>query len=299
MRPAKTLVLGAGYIGEAFADLAHARGDTVVACTATAASAEALAVKKDYVVVDCDVTNRASVEALRKSRGEFDLMLFSASSGRGGAERYRSVYLEGARNLAAIFAEAHLLYTGSTSVYAQTDGRWVDESSPAEPDRETGKILRETEDVVKTARGTVARLAGIYGPGRSVLLRRFLSGQSVLEGDGGRWINQIHRDDIVQGLAMLGPARAIAVPGIYNFCDDRPTTQLECYTWLAKKFQRPVPPPAPADYERKRGWTNKRVSNARLRALGWVPRFSSFFDAVQAGLDPEGAADAAPPANSA
>jgi nucleoside-diphosphate-sugar epimerase len=299
MLPTRTLVLGAGYVGEAFANFAHARGDSVVACTATADSAEALAVKKDFVVVGCDVTRRASVEALRQSRGEFDLVLFSASSGRGGAERYRSVYLEGARNLAAVFADAHLLYTGSTSVYAQTDGRWVDESSPAESDRETGKILRETEDVVQAARGTVARLAGIYGPGRSVLLRRFLSGQSVLEGDGERWINQIHRDDIVHGLALLGPAHATAIPGIYNFCDDRPTTQLECYTWLAKNFQRSLPPSAPADYERKRGWTNKRVSNAKLRALGWAPRFSSFFDAVQAGLDPGGSTEAVPPANSA
>jgi len=31
---------------------------------------------------------------------------------------------------------------------------------------------------------------------------------------------------------------------------------------------------------RKRGWTNKRVSNARLRSLGWVSRYPSFFDAV-------------------
>ena len=213
-------------------------------------------------------------------------VLFSASSGRGGAERYRAVYLEGARNLAAVFAGARLLYTGSTSVYAQTDGGWVDESGPAEPDRETGRLLRETEEVVLAAGGTVARLAGIYGPGRSILLRRFLAGQAVIEGDGGRWINQAHRDDIVQALAMLSRTPDAVGPAILNVCDDRPLTQLECYTWLAKHFGRPLPPVAPPDYDRKRGWTNKRVSNARLRALGWAPRFPSFFDAVASGLDP-------------
>jgi nucleoside-diphosphate-sugar epimerase len=294
----RTLIIGAGYIGEAFADFAHARGDTVVAGTASEISAQALGATKEYAVVDCDVSDRGAVEALRKARGEFDLVIFSASSGRGGPERYRSVYLEGAKNLAAVFADTHLIYTGSTSVYAQTDGGWVDESSPAEPDRETGKILRGTEEVVLAAGGTVARLAGIYGPGRSILLRRFLAGHAVLESDGGRWINQAHRDDIVHGLATLGQTRETSAATIYNVCDDRPTTQLECYTWLARHLGRELPPGAPPDYNRKRGWTNKRVSNARLRALGWAPRFSSFFDAVQAGLDPGQADAGGSPANS-
>ena len=299
MPATRTLIVGAGYVGEAFADFAYAHGDSVVACTASDASARALAAKKEYTVCACDVGVLADVKSLRKDGGRFDLVLFSASSGRGGADRYREVYLEGARNLANTFADAHLLYTGSTSVYAQTDGCWVDESSETAPSRETGKVLRETEEIVLAAGGTVARVAGIYGPGRSVLLRRFLAGQAVVEGDGGRWLNQAHQADIVRGLATLGRARASSAGVIYNVCDDRPITQLECYGWLARHFARPLPPTAPPDHERKRGWTNKRVSNARLRALGWVPGFSSFFDAVQAGLDPgPGASDAAP-ANSA
>ncbi len=69
--------------------------------------------------------------------------------------------------------------------------------------------------------------------------------------------------------------------------------------WLARHFERPLPPAAPPDFARKRGWTNKRVANARLRALGWAPRFPSFFDAVQAGLDPGPGEAGAAPANSA
>ena len=63
------------------------------------------------------------------------------------------------------------VFCSSTSVYGQTDGACVTEESPATPGRETGCILRETEDLVLQRTGTVARLAGIYGPGRSVLLR--------------------------------------------------------------------------------------------------------------------------------
>jgi nucleoside-diphosphate-sugar epimerase len=299
MSTPRILVVGAGYVGEAFADFAHARGDTVVACTSSPESAAALAAKKSYAVLPCNVSDPRDVGDVSRRHGPIDVVLFSASSGRGGPDRYRSVYLEGARNLATAFPTTHLIYTGSTSVYAQTDGGWVDEASAAEPDRETGKLLRQTEEVVLAAGGTVARLSGIYGPGRSVLLRRFLAGDAVIEGDGGRWINQIHRDDIVQGLSVLRGGHATTRAKIFNLSDDQPTTQLECYTRLAQHFGRALPPPAPPDYDRKRGWTNKRVSNARLRALGWLPRFPSFFAAVEAGLEPGGTSGDASPANSA
>jgi hypothetical protein len=31
---------------------------------------------------------------------------------------------------------------------------------------------------------------------------------------------------------------------------------------------------------RKRGWTHKRIANAKLKATGWSPRYSSFFQAL-------------------
>ena len=43
----------------------------------------------------------------------------------------------------------------------------------------------------------------LYGPGRSVLMRKFLAGEAVLEGDGTRWINQIHRDDAARAIVQL------------------------------------------------------------------------------------------------
>ena len=210
--------------------------------------------------------------------GALDALVDCVSSGRGGGpEAYRRVYLEGARNLCAAFRATRFVYTGSTSVYAQTDGSVVDEGSLAEPDRETGRILRETEGVVLAATGgTVARLAGIYGPGRSILLGKFLAGAAVVEGDGGRWLNQIHRDDAAAALFRL--AQPDAPPGIYNVADGSPLTQLELYRALAAEFDRSLPPQGPEDRNRKRGWTSKRVACGRLRALGWQPRWASFPD---------------------
>ena len=272
-------------MGEAAADLFHAAGWEVVGWTHSAESAARLAARKPYLVSAHDITDATHViEAAQEmpGGGTLDALVDCVSSGRGGGvEAYRRVYLEGARNLRAAFRAERFVYTGSTSVYAQVDGAVVDEDSPAEPDRETGRILRETEAVVLAAAGgVVARLAGIYGPGRSNLLRKFLAGEAVVEGDGGRWLNQIHRDDAAAALFRL--AHSDAPPGIYNVADNAPLTQLELYRALAAEFGQPLPPYGPEDRNRKRGWTSKRVSNGRLRALGWRAHYPSFLDWVRA-----------------
>jgi nucleoside-diphosphate-sugar epimerase len=272
---ARVLIAGCGFVGLATARLFAERGWEVIGCTHSEESAAKLATEA-FRVISCDISDRNAVEA-RVALGPFDAVVHCASSGRGGAEEYRRVYLQGARNLSKTFAPAPLLFTSSTSVYAQTDGEWVTEKSPAEPARETGRLLRETEDLVVSQYGVVARLAGIYGPGRSVLLRKFFDGTAMIEGDGAKWINQVHRDDIASAIVHLVEARAC---GIFNVNDDQPLAQRELYAWLAERFSQPLPPSGPIDLNRKRGWTNKQVSNAKLRSLGWAPRFSSFFDAV-------------------
>jgi nucleoside-diphosphate-sugar epimerase len=272
----KILIAGCGFVGLATARLFAGRGWQVVASTHSADSAAKLATEP-FAVTTFDLADLHSIEA-HAALNPFDAVIHCASSGRGGAEQYRRVYLDGARHLAAVFPAARLLFTSSTSVYAQTDGSWVTEESPAEPDRETGRLLRETEDFVLSCRGIVARLAGIYGPGRSVLLRKFFDGTAVIEGDGTKWINQAHRDDIAAALLHLITAQA---SGVFNVSDDQPLAQRDLYAGLAQRFDRPLPPTGEPDLNRKRGWTNKRVSNAKMHTLGWEPRYPSFFDAVE------------------
>jgi nucleoside-diphosphate-sugar epimerase len=211
-----------------------------------------------------------------------DTIVHCASSGRGGPEEYRQVYLEGIRALYFLLEPRQLIFTSSTSVYAQNDGSWVDEDSPAEPQRETGRILVEAEKFVLARGGAVARLAGIYGPRRSVLLQKFLTGEAVIEDGGARFINQVHRDDAASAFFRLAATRA---QGVFNVADSTPASQRETYAWLAEHFGRALPPEGTADVDRKRGVTNKRVSNAKLLSLGWTPRYASFRAAVES--DPE------------
>jgi len=267
----RVLVAGCGFTGLIVSRLLHQKGWEVVALTASALTAKPLA-DEPFDVFGIDINDRDGLTAL----GRFDAIIHAASSGRRGGDAYRSVYLEGSRTLLETFQPRRFIFSSSTSVYAQTDGSVVTEESPANPERETGKILREAEELVLAAGGHVARLAGIYAPGRWVTLERFLDGTAVLEGDGSRVINQIHRDDAAAALIFL----LDAPPGIYNVTDGCPLTQKELYTAIAEHFGRPLPPYGPVNTERKRGWTNKRVSNAKLTGLGWAPRYCTFQQAL-------------------
>ena len=230
----------------------------------------------------CDISKKAAVESFASEIGtEPAAILHCASSGKGDVSVYRDVYFKGTTNLVEVLRPLRFIFCSSTSVYAQTDGDWVTEASASIPTRDTGKVLREAEEFALAHNGVVGRLAGIYGPGRSVMLRRFFNGEAVIEGDGRRWVNQIHRDDAASALQLLVEN---GNPGIYNVSDDRPAPQFELYDWLAKRFKKPRPPFGPVDENRKRGVTNKCVSNAKLRALGWKPRYPSFYDAVAADL---------------
>ena len=274
------LIIGCGYIGERVADLLHAAGHDVVGVTHSPESAGRLSQIKPYAVIAGDVSDAASVKQLAD---RFDVspavVIHCASSGRGGAAMYRQVYLEGCRHLLSDFPEAFLLFTSSTSVYPQTDGSIVTEECDATPDRETSRILRETEDLVIAHQGCVVRLAGIYGPSRSFVLKNFLEGAAAIEGNNGdgRCLNQIHREDAANALVHLAVKRRA---GIFNVVDDTPMTQRECFEQLAEKFDKPMPPITEPDTSRKRAWTHKHVSNARLRATGWTPLYPSYFDAL-------------------
>ena len=268
------VIAGCGFLGEAAAGFFLEAGWRVLGLCATEESAARLA-DRPFPVAVVDISKPIRVPAGWESP---DVVVHCASSGRGGADAYRAVYRDGLEYLREAFSPRRLIFTGSTSVYSQVDGGWVTEDSPAEPDRETGQILLEAEKIALDAGGVVARLAGIYGPGRSVLLKKFLDGSALLEAGGNRWINQIHRDD--GALALLRLAQHEAAAGIYNVCDDTPTTQREIYGWIADHLNRPLPPEGPADLNRKRGWTSKRISNARLRSIGWSPRYPSYRDAL-------------------
>ncbi len=277
----RILIAGCGYVGQAAADLYHAAGWAVEGWTRSAESVATLSAKP-YPIREVDISRRAKVA---ERTGTFDAVIHCASSSGGDAEMYRQVYLDGARNLLEMFSGSKLLFTSSTSVYAQRDASWVTEESETKPTRETTQILLETEALVLAHGGIIARLAGIYGPGRSVLLTKFVEGTAIIDAENDRFVNQVHRDDIAAALFLLS-GHELGGAGIYNVVDDQPILPSECYRWLAHRLNRPPPPIGKSKQQRKRGDSNKRVSNAKLRRSGWTPQYPTFAEAMEKSILP-------------
>jgi nucleoside-diphosphate-sugar epimerase len=283
----RVVIAGCGYLGQAVADLFHQAQWQVEGWTSSQASAGELATKP-YRIVACDISHADAVNA---RAAEVDVVIQCVSSRGGDAEDYERIYLRGAENLLRGFPRATLLFTSSTSVYAQRYGEWVTEESAAEPDRRTARVLRETEELVLARGGIVARVAGIYGPRRSFLLQKFLAGESPIDPQHDRFVNQAHRDDIASALFLLANRSDQLRHGgvsanIFNVVDDAPMLLSDCYEWLAQHLKRPLPPPRAAIAPRKRGDSNKRVSNAKLRRFGWKPRYATFEAAMTESVIP-------------
>lgn len=272
------LVAGCGYLGCEIARLAKSREWKVIGLTHTAASADQL--RSDFGI-DAYVADLSSAESMRDletTAGKVDLAVHCASTKGGGVDAYRAVYVDGCANLLTAFSPSRFVFVSSTSVFGQLNGELVDETSVTEPASPTGGVLLEAERVALDAGGSVVRLGGIYGPSRSVLLRKFLDGSATIDEGVTRVINQIHRDDAAEAILHVAE---LAGGEVFHAVDSDPQLQPELMEWLAGFFARDVPPTAPRALGKRRGWSNKAVSNKKLRDSGWSPRYSSFRDAVK------------------
>ncbi|HZV33440.1 MAG TPA: SDR family oxidoreductase [Verrucomicrobiae bacterium] len=278
----RTLIIGCGYVGTALgAELAR-QGHEVFGVRRANENADELQ-NAGIKPLIADVTKPAELAALP---GPFDWVVNCVSSTRGGVEEYRAVYLEGTRNLIEWLAAAppkKFVYTSSTSVYGQTDGSAVKESSPTEPASETSRVLVETEKLLldaaqqKKIPAVILRVAGIYGPERGHLFLQYLKNEAKIAGKGERIINMIHRDDLV---GVIIAALKNGRPGeIYNAVDDEPVAQIHFFRWLSETLGKWMPPFATEEEnaERKRGLTNKKVQNRRLKMeLGYQFKYPNF-----------------------
>lgn len=291
----RVLIIGTGYVGFPLgAELAR-RGHDVSGLRRNVSTAEALRAAGLKPLL-ADITRR---DELLKLPHDFDWVVNCVAAGGGGAEEYRRVYVQGMRNVIDWLTGPgrqdaggpRFVYTSSTSVYGQNDGSSVDEKSPTEPSAETARVLLEAEGELLAASqrkkfsAMILRVAGIYGPDRGHWFKQFLKGEARLEGDGRRFLNMIHRDDVIASIiAVLERGQS---GEIYNAVDDEPVSQLNFFSWLATVLGKPLPDSVAENVEatRKRGITNKRISNAKLKTqLGYRFKYPTFREGYIAAI---------------
>jgi nucleoside-diphosphate-sugar epimerase len=286
------VILGCGYVGAAVARQARAAGLQVDALTRNPTRAAELRELGVNPVV-ADLATNAWHERIVPGA---DFVLNCVSAGGGGLDGYRRSYVDGMHSFVAWTRGGPVgtvVYSSSTSVYPQSGGVVVDETTLTEGAGETGRILLEAEAVLRGAGGAcgrwfILRLAGIYGPGRHHLLDQVRAGAAEMTGDGSHHLNLAHRDDISTAIMAVLASPPALRDEIFNVVDDTPTHKAEVVQWLAARFGQPVPRFAGGPASARRGFLSppdRLISNTRLKAaLGWRPRYPSFREGYAAIL---------------
>ncbi len=266
--PQNILIAGCGAVGSALARRYVAEGDRV------------WGIRRDVSALPTGVepwrADLGEPASLGAPPADFDLVFYTAAAGARTEERYRRIYVDGLIGILELLKTANApirraIFTSSTAVYGQNDGSWVDEESPTEPASFTGEILLEAESALAACPwpSTSVRLAGIYGPERTRLLEQVKSGTArISEG----FTNRIHVEDcagVLEHLASLDRVDPIVI-GV----DDEPAPMREVVGWMAEQLGVPAPTSL-QDAPRGRG-TNKRCSNRRLKASGYVLEFPTY-----------------------
>ena len=257
------LIIGCGYLGRVVARLWREEGARVLATTRRPEGADELRALGLEPVV-CDVLAPAGMRDLPP----VDAVLYAVGFDRTAGRSMREVYVDGlARVLDHLPAAGRFVYVSSSSVYGQTNGEWVDEDSPTEPQEDAGRIVLDAETVLRARRpaAMVLRFSGIYGPGR-LLRRATIEKAEPIVGDADKWLNLIHVED---GARAVLAAASRGTPGrVYNVCDDTPVRRREFYHHLASLLGAPepvfvAPPPDRPTLPHEKG--NRRIRNRRMR----------------------------------
>ncbi len=279
----KIVVLGCGYVGAEFARQAKAAGHEVLGVVRSEAS-------RDKLRAEGLAAEAFDLQAGDWARlpGQFDAVVYAASTGGGGPEAYALAYDVGVKRALAwardVGAQA-FVFTSSTGVYRQDDGTLVDEESVVGGAPTADAILGGERAVLSSgfAKARVLRFGGLYGPGRHHLVDQLRRGERVIGGRVDHYVNYLHRDDAASSvLAALvgGPAGA----RVYNLGDGCPVTKEALARWIAERLGQSAPvfvPSAPAGPRVAKGGRtqpSRIVATGRIRAeLTWKPRFTDVY----------------------
>lgn len=259
------LIFGCGYLGKRVAESLVFSGQRVWATTRDAAKAQQLSQAGIEPLISdwCDPTTLGNLPRVNR-------LLVAVSYDRSSGRSRRDSQVGGLTNLLQTLGrDTHICYISTTGVYHQTDGSWVDESSPAEPTREGGRIHLEAEQRLQTihaeGRSTVLRLAGIYGPDRVPRAADVVAGRPIETQEDG-FLNLIHVEDAARAVIQ---SWSHAGHRLYLVSDDEPVQRGEFYHEVARQTGSSEPmfvAPTGSTSRSARSSGSKRIRNDRMKS---------------------------------
>ena len=264
-------IVGCGYSGRAIGErLSRAGADVAGTTRDTVAKGDAMRLRG---IAPIAFDGEGPSDDLEARLAETTHLIASIAPGEAG-DPMIAMHADAVKNAPHL---AWIGYLSTVGVYGNHDGAWVDEETVAHPASKRSRERVEAENLwitVALERETpvsVIRLSGIYGPGRNAFVT-LSEGRAKRLVKPGQVFNRIHRADIAGATELLATT---AHNGIVNVTDDEPAPPQNVVTHAAEIMG--VEPPAETDFEtadlspmaRSFYGENKRVSNAKLKALGY------------------------------
>ncbi len=271
---------GLGFSARTLAKRLQAKGWKITGTTRTPEKRQALRAQGfDHVVLfDKD---RPLEDPAQSLEGVTHILVSAGPDADGDA-----VINQHAGDIATMPGLQWLGYLSTTGVYGNHDGAWVDEEARLSPSSPRSEYRVNAERAWQDLHAKRAlpvhlfRLAGIYGPGRS-LLDTVRAGKAKRIDRPGQVFSRIHVDDIA---SVLQASIARPNPGqIYNVCDDMAASPAEVTAHACELLGVEPPPLVPFEdaglspMGRTFWLDNKRVSNRRLHEeLGVELRYPDY-----------------------
>lgn len=215
---------------------------------------------------------------------KLDYVFYMASAGKYKDSAYYKAYVSGLKNLLNTLQDQtikRLFFISSSSVFGQNEGELVNESSPTHDTSFSTKRILEGEVIALESNfpATVIRFGGIYGPGRTHLIDLVRSGKAHCMEDV--WSNRIHSADcagMLTHLLNLNKNHPEDIESLYVGVDNQPTLACEVYEWLAEELCMPEVERKEASENARMMRSNKRISNAKIRATGYEFKYPTYKD---------------------
>lgn len=191
------LILGCGVIGGLTGRRLADAGHQVIGVRRSARPDQSLG----FPIVTGDIADAALYTAIASAMPRVDAVLLAANPGvRRGQDNGLA---DAARLVGWKLGETRLVYTGTTSVYADAGGAGVDEAGALD-DTPEGRALRAIEAAVLEHPGAlVLRATALVGPTRSFARERVKAAAAagkpcVVKGDLERPFSYLHEEDLAE-----------------------------------------------------------------------------------------------------
>ncbi len=260
----KIAIIGCGYVGTFLAGALSTLDHEVTGTRQTEEGIHEI----QNTLHNAVILHSTCYEKLESILADQEVIIVSA--GAKSKAEYGCCYLDLAKAIVQHASSSKtVIYTSSTSVYLEKEGKEVDENSPVNIENPEMKLLIEAEKEYlklqsKGWKVAILRLSEIYGPQRTLEERMIKHQDKKISGSPSGISNMVHVEDVVGAILF---AMEKHLEGIYNVSDEDHPLRENLYQAVSTKYGL-KPPIWDPHGKALRG--NKKVNSKKIQQAGFV-----------------------------